>query len=419
MGRKGRIQGTFLSIMSAIFGSCSQEAPSAETGTATVSISFEAGRFETRSGISDEDTVHDLNLLIFDDKGRTHMSIWKEDFRNESAEVSLDQGHTFSIHAFANFGEEIRVSSAEDLAGISVEAKEQGIPMTARAQDIMIEDGMSIGLVLTRLSAKISLRMDRSLLDKDVTMKAVRASIGNSPKYISLIGVNRAETGYDCTERGHTLEAGDCEALNTIGKGGLSDEVHLYLPENMQGDFPFSISEDEEKIFDAGDPMADICSYIELEMEYTSDALISYDSNLIYRFYLGDDLDNLDVERNCHYRITVTPEGDGLSGGGWRVDKSGIGPSVPYFTMYPGEYIEGHVGDTLRVWCDYYPGSAPFDPGYEELDFDRNRGIYDYTVDMQKKEVTLILKKPGTGILYMSAGEPVSMSGMTFLEVYP
>lgn len=419
MGRKRRISGTVLSILAAILGSCSKKAPYADSAIVAVSISLDIGTFETRSGISDEDTVHDLNLLIFDDKGRTHMSIWKEDFRNESAEVSLDQGHTFSIHAFANFGEEIRVSSAEDLAGISVEAKEQGIPMTARAQDIMIEDGMSIGLVLTRLSAKISLRMDRRLLDKDVTMKVVRASIGNSPKYIPLIGVNRAETRHDCTKRGHTLEAGDCEALNIIGEGRLSDEVHLYVPENMQGDFPISISEAEKKVFDAGDPMADICSYIELEMEYVSDALISYDSNLIYRFYLGDGLDNLDVERNCHYSIIVTPEGDGLSGGGWRVDKSGIGPSVPYFTMYPGEYIEGHVGDTLRVWCDYYPGSAPFDPGYEELDFDRSRGIYDYTVDMQKKEVTLILKKPGTGILYMSAGEPVNMSGMTFLEVYP
>lgn len=419
MGRKGRIQGTLLSILAAIFGSCSQEEPSEDTAIATVSIALDIGTFETRSGISDEDTVHDLNLLIFDEKGRTHMSLWQEDFRSGSREVTLDQGHTFSFYAFANFGEEIRVSSVEDLAGISVETKEQGIPMTARAQDIMIEDGMSIGLVLTRLSAKISLRMDRSLLDDDVTMKVVRASIGNSPKYIPLIGVNRAETRYDCTERGHTLETGDCEGLNTIGKGGLSDEVRLYVPENMQGNFPFRISEDEEKVFDAGDPMADICSYIELEMEYSSDALISYDNNLIYRFYLGDGLDNLDVERNCHYRITVTPEGDGLSGGGWRVDKSGIGPSVPYFTMHPGEYIEGHVGDTLRVWCDYYPGSAPFDPGYEELDFDRSRGIYDYTVDMQKKEVTLILKKPGTGILYMSAGEPVSMSGMAFLEVYP
>ena len=146
---------------------------------------------------------------------------------------------------------------------------------------------------------------------------------------------------------------------------------------------------------------------------------MSYDSPLLYRVYLRDGLRSLDVERNCHYHITVIPEDDGLSGGGWRVDKSGIGPSTPLFKMHPGNYVEGHVGDTLRIWCECYPKTAPFDPGYEELNYDKSRGIYDYAVDDDGHGVTLYLKKAGTGIVYMSAGAPINQSGMVIVYVNP
>ena len=189
--------------------------------------------------------------------------------------------------------------------------------------------------------------------------------------------------------------------------------------ENMQGTFPGRISEDEEKVFDEDDPLYDLCSYLELEMDYRSADMISYDSPLLYRFYLGDGLRSLDVERNCHYHITVIPEDDGLSGGGWRVDKSGIGPSTPLFKMHPENYVEGHVGDTLRIWCECYPKTAPFDPGYEELNYDKSRGIYDYAVDDDGHGVTLYLKKAGTGIVYMSAGAPINQSGMVIVYVNP
>ena len=160
-------------------------------------------------------------------------------------------------------------------------------------------------------------------------------------------------------------------------------------------------------------------SYVEMSIDYSSSELISYDSPLIYRFHLGENAVNLDIERNSHYHITILPENDGLSGDGWRVDKSGIGPSTPTFAMYPGEYVEGHVGDTIRVWCECYPKTSPFDPGREELEYDRQRGIYGYTIDEDNHGVTLYLRKPGTGIVYMSAGAPINRSGMVLICVNP
>ena len=58
--------------------------------------------------------------------------------------------------------------------------------------------------------------------------------------------------------------------------------------------------------------------------------LASKETPLIYRFYLGENLNSLDVERNCHYQITICPEDDGLKGDGWRVDKGGIGFNLGY-----------------------------------------------------------------------------------------
>jgi hypothetical protein len=189
--------------------------------------------------------------------------------------------------------------------------------------------------------------------------------------------------------------------------------------ENMQGDIYPEISTDSEKVFGPEDLRSAICSYIELELEYMSLTHYSATKNLIYRFYLGDGIRSLDIERNCHYRFTVTPEDNGLSGNGWRVDKSGIGPSTPVFVLHPGNYVKGHVGDSLHIWCECYPRTSPFDIGKEELDFDKDRGIYDYSIDEDGHGVTLYLRKPGTGIIYMSAGEPISRSGMVLVCVDP
>jgi len=261
--------------------------------------------------------------------------------------------------------------------------------------------------------------MDRSRLSKDVEMTVRSVRIGNFPKYAYAVGPSKVSSVHERYDRGFLLTTQQCESLNSTGPGGISGEVSLFMLENMQGDFPYDISDDEEKILDPEDPLYDRASYLEIEIDYKSSELISYDSSLIYRFYLGGSRHDLDMERNCHYHILVSPEDDGLSGGGWRVDKSGIGPSVPLFRLQPGEIVEGHVGDTVRVWCECYPRTSPFDPGYEELNFDKERGIYDYTVDEDRHGVTLYLKKPGTGIVYMSAGEPINQEGMVIVVVKP
>ena len=172
------------------------------------------------------------------------------------------------------------------------------------------------------------------------------------------------------------------------------------------------------KVFPEGDPRRETCSYIELELEYRSATQYSYHKNLIYRFYLGDSRNNLDVERNCHYSIIVRPEDDGLSGDGWRVDKSGLmDMGRPYIKGYPADYIRGDIGDKIHLWCELMPWNAPLVIDTEVMDEDKAEGIYDYVIDEDGHGVTLTLTGPGSGIVYMEAGDPINDAALFIIEV--
>ncbi len=161
-------------------------------------------------------------------------------------------------------------------------------------------------------------------------------------------------------------------------------------------------------------------TYVEIRAQYDSPKLYTAaDRSLVYRFRLGD------VVRNSHYTVTIIPEGDGLGDSqtpAWRIDRSGLASKYdgsPWFRYYPANYIEGHIGDVIRVWCEFNPPDAPFDIGIEELERDRREGIYDYVIDKDGKGVTLTLKGKGTGILYPSAGPPVNESAAIMIVCEP
>ena len=423
MDRKRRISGIILSAVAIMATGCCTD-NTGEKGIASISLTCSIPA--VKAIIPQEDAINDINLVLFEN-GRAETAIWKEGLGGgprADIDISFIKGRKYSLFVLANAGKKITLKDTAGLNGLNIELPDgegfaNGIPMSAMIEDISFDGQKRLDVTLVRQAARISLRIDRSRLSKNVRMDVKAVRVGNFPRYAKVMEPSRVTSVYDRFEEGFVLTADQCQALNETGMGGISGEASVYMLENMQGTFPGRISEDEEKIFDEDDPLYDLCSYLELEMDYRSEDLISYDSPLLYRFYLGDGLRSLDVERNCHYHITVIPEDDGLSGGGWRVDKSGIGPSTPLFKMHPENYVEGHVGDTLRIWCECYPKTAPFDPGYEELNYDKSRGIYDYAVDDDGHGVTLYLKKAGTGIVYMSAGAPINQSGMVIVYVNP
>ena len=416
MERDGRVWCIFLTAC-LILGSCNEIMPEKE---AFACIEFAGAGYTTRAYDPDEQLVKDISLLIFDEEGNLEHSSYLTDIdMNDSGHkliVPLLMNRKYSFYACANFGYAIRADTVSEIKSLKwhmayPDEYREGMAMAGQIENLPItETAPVIRIPLKRIMAKISLQIDRSRLDENVRMYVTSVKVGNCPKYSNVFIPGKIEDSDGCFYMGFSRNESECSVLNRNITGGISGSVSLYILENMQGQASHSgISEEKDKT----------ASYLEISLDYESPVCHTTSKPLIYRIYLGKDSTNLDVERNCHYHITVIPENDGLGADGWRIDKSGIEASATenFFEMIPSGYLQGNIGDTVKVRCSYSPPETAFDIGLEELEYDAERGIYDYIIDSDGHEVTLILRSAGMGIIYMSAGEPLNETGMLVIEV--
>ena len=410
-------------MLSVLISAC--ENPDSEKSYAEVRIGFRQKEFSTKAIEPDENTIHDANILVFDRNGMLEYAIWcdKTDIA-DGIELKLLDGKEYRFMACVNFGYEITATTLEEMIEHRYhmaypDEYQRGIPMSADTGLICIENDSQITLDLKRMMSKISLRIDRRKLSETVEMKVRSVTIGNCPKSASVFKSNTVEGLDDCFSLGFHRNAEECTPLNQLADKGISKEISLYMFENIQGSFSKTdIIQDSEKVFEKDDPRQYSCSYIEILMDYVSPQWKSIEEGLIYRFYLGEDKNNLDVERNCHYRITICPENDGLSEDSWRVDKTHIVPTGPVsFSSWPESYILGDIGDKIHIGCTFTPSYAPFDVGIEYMMEDKARGIYDFDIDPDGHGATLTLTGPGRGLIYMEVGEPVNEAAMWIIEV--
>ena len=279
-----------------------------------IRIRLDSGLPTSRSLSPDETRISDLNLFAFreDAEPEAHLWISSREFR-EGGEyrLSLPKGLGYSLYACVNFGYEIRdVRSREDLEHHRYymaypDEYSRGIPMSGIAEIDGETDEATISL--ERMMAKISLCIDRRGLDKDVRFQVRSVVIGNTPRSASAFGTSRAQGAMDTFSRGFDRTGTQADGLNRE-RGETSEDVSVYMLENLQGEEP------------------DVPSYIEIEAEYDSSTQYNAPGKyLIYRFHLGNEPGNHDVQRNFHYHFTVRPQGSGLlSEDGWKVDKSAL-----------------------------------------------------------------------------------------------
>ncbi|MBO8478619.1 MAG: DUF4906 domain-containing protein [Bacteroidetes bacterium] len=387
-------------------------------------IEFIAGEIAgTRSADPQENLVTDMNIYIFNDRGQLEARFYlkagqmQETGHGYGIRVSLLSGAAYSVYALANAGYEIATETEQEVAESRYyltypDEYRIGIPMSGMVKDCVLHAGEPLTVPLERTMSKISLSIDRSRLDDDVTFNVRSVSIGGCPKSVTPFRKSAVMSESDTFITGFSKSDSQVSALNTDLGSGKSGEVSVYMFENMQGDLLENAGSDSDKIFGDADTRARKCSYIEIKADYKSDSHFTMpDDRLIYRFYLGESRTNFDVRRNVHYHITVAPEGDGLSEDSWRVDQSGINSYTPYYMkVIPGTFIRGKVDETFHIRCEYYPESASFDIGVEELEYDKERGIYDYVIDDDGKGVRLHLKGRGSGMLYFETGAPINKS---------
>ena len=429
MGRKGGIWCTLLTLTCSCSIACTTIT---QEESLDIAINVTCESFSTKAADPQEDLLSDLSVLIFDEYGYLESSRYysRSELTGQTGvtfETSLLSRKEYSIYACGNIGNPVSAKSINDLKELRCylaypDEYREGMPMSGMVESTRIDrENRAINIPLKRLMAKISLKIDRGGLSESVRMDVRSVKIGNCPKSATIFRDNSVQSSDECFASGFTRGENECSILNRSVGNGTSGTLSLYLLENMQGDFSsgHQIKNDSDKVFGENDIRNEICSYVEISMDYSSPSFYSGSKPLIYRFYLGESLNNLDIERNCHYHITIIPEDDGLSDDGWRVDKSGLIPDSDevYFSMNPTGFIQADIGEQIHVRCCVNPDYTPFDIGLEELESDRQRGIYEYEIDPDGYGVTLTLIGPGTGILYMTAGEPVNESGMLVIEV--
>lgn len=468
----------------------------------------------TRSEDPDENLVSDMNILVFDSNGMLEEKVYLKTSQMEKSEAgyvyrtTLLRGCRYSVYACANMGYSLDLSTIEELEGyryylVYPDDYRMGMPMCGKAEDITVPYDGKVSVPLERLMAKVSLSIDRSALSEDVEFHVRRVLVGACPRSAALFKDSMAATVDDIFNIGFSKDYDDVALLNVDTGYGKSGSTDVYILENMHGDLLDASISDQDKVFDEGNPLAGLCSYIEIEADYISDSHYTEPGeSLRYRFYLGEDNGNFDVRRNRHYDICVRPENDGISEDSWRVDRSGLGKyvteirlsystlemtyfgetvvihpyvlpedasdsqlvwtsddssvaevspsgavtarrdgtcsirceaadgsgtyaeckvtvsSAPYYMrIYPGNFIRGKVGDEIHLTCEYFPPSATFDIGADYLEYDRERGIYDYLMDEDGLGVRLSLKGRGSGMIYMETGYPVSQSELIVIAV--
>ena len=124
------------------------------------------------------------------------------------------------------------------------------------------------------------------------------------------------------------------------------------------------------------------------------------------------------IARNARYCLDVTITGPGTSD---PLDDVPVGSRTEqgWMTVYPSNLITARDGERIHIWVDVFPEDTEVSPDIEDLEFDRERGIYDYEIDPDGKGVWLTLLKGGSGAFIINAGPPVNDGLLVIVVVNP
>lgn len=369
----------------------------------------------TRSADPDEDTVTDLNFFLFSERGVLEEKKYLDARQLEWLDghpvipVKLLQEGTYTAYVCANLGFSLPCTTEEDLLAYRYhmaypDEYSRGVPMTGRLR--FQSEGNAVRIPLVRMLARADISVDRTALREDVRFTVRRIRVGNTPSSALLFGASKAETTEQLFLGGFSKEGAAVDGLNRDITLGHSREVPVYLLENLQNGI-----------------VPETGSYLEAEIDYYSDLYISGpDQYLVYRFYLGETAADGRIERNCRYRYTLRPEGDGLGDADrWRVDRSrlGVRPSALRFDLSPAAYNERLPTDSIHLRLDLFPEDTPVrieNLGYEDENI---AAVYDYRIDDDGHGIVLRAKKHGTAHILFSAGPPISRDTLAFVVFHP
>ena len=280
----------------------------------TVLLTVNAGvEGKTKSQYTpDENSIHDLNLYVFDSGGRLVASRYES---SSPAKVcfELAAAEDYSIRAVANYGAEKSFADEAELLSWKLqwpEFQRNGyMLMCGSAKSTPMGSSADVYISLKRLASKVSFSIDDSALGKVhiTSVQLCQVPVATTP----FIDSNKALSSSD-------VRAGDSASQADLNQLNNGAEVFFYTFENMQGTLLPQNSDPWEKVPDSISAVSELCSYVEVNGEFDGVSSI-FSGNITYRFYLGaDNCRNFDVRRNTDYGISLIMSTD-LDAVSWKI----------------------------------------------------------------------------------------------------
>lgn len=400
-----------------------------------------------------DETIKNICVLIYDQQGQ----ITDEAFYDEGTGISDIQnnvnGHTYqlamkdsgtrTIYVVANVGDKRSAWATKDQVTDVYQLDANLLPQCVLFADGQTFSGVNKNITasLKRIYAKITVVVDTkgvtnaTIIPQNVVLKNVPFSgqltlnrISDSPK-----------ENVDYLANAGTITF--AEPVNKVSGSHDGNASVFFMYENMQPQGSCTYLQDGtpnqayKTPASIGEPTKNpntvatnkTCSYIEVTTNYASAQ--KGKGTVKYRFFLGKNAyDNFEVERNYHYKVTLTLSGDGgIDEASWRVETNIMGIYVPLDT-----YVGYMLNSESRMYLDIDPDdkelkkatwSITHSSGTDVVNLANNQLQYDselgkYYLIVKAKETNVSDRQQIAGVYSVNAsGSQITPPKVTVTQV--
>lgn len=362
-----------------------------------------------------------MDIFVFNDGEVQNLDSYRREYAYTNGTVSVASGEGDKlVVAIANSrltNDDIsKVSVYEDLNGIRtllVDDNPEYPLMTGEGRFCAGSDNGCAVVLYPMMSeihiASVSCDMDGAYTGKYLQkVKAYLTNVSNSTEMMRWDGFRPSEILNNGRFSESDMQRLSCQRMlyNYIGNGKKSATGYSYGSASL---YCYPNDSREES---AGTP------FTTLVIEGLLDGKTQYYPIRINRNGYGHSIGTEGIQRNARYVMNISITGPGVD------DPDGVVPpkstvTEGSMTVYPANFITGRDGERIHVWVDVFPEETEVWIDEDDLDFDRERGIYDYEIDVDGKGVWLDLLKGGSGAFIINAGPPIDDGLLVIIVVNP
>ena len=334
-----------------------------DKASATMEVTFHVvaeGFEDTRSSFTWGDSeIRDIQIVVTEEDGTVFDVLYSASSNDLSFTGAV--GRRYRIWAAANLGGKVEVRDLQDFtAGTRQITKSgiaaSGIPMFngPDGQEILLSEYSGpVTVRLTRMMARVDLRVDTRLLDSESLFSVRSVRIFNAINSYSPFTPSARQEHSGSVE--YNFDSASSSDISSLNRGGT---ISLYAFENMQGTLLPGNTNPWNKVPSSIGDAGNYCTYMEVDCNYGYS-----DNDITYRMYLGKDATtNFDVERNTVYRVTLMPTEQEIRGerGSWKVE------AEPWNDIVDVEFILDPSTLDLKVGDDFAEITSHFLVTYDD-----------------------------------------------------